>query len=144
MPYLLDTNHCIHLLNGWHKPQNQLSTKEANVIETFDAIENNGVFLSEVTLGELYYGAGLSAQKDKNIERIDILKTAIPPVPVEETIWLKFGETKAALQQQGTKIPDFDLLIAVSAQYHDLTIVTDDKHLLRLLPDSFKRENWLI
>ncbi len=143
MPYLLDTNHCIHLLNGWHKPENQLSTKEASVVAAFESVENTGIFLSEVTLGELYYGAMLSDQKLKNIERIDTLKKAIPPVPVEETIWLAFGKTKAGLQQQGKKIPDFDLLIAVSAQYHDLIIVTDDKHLLKLLPDSFRRENWL-
>lgn len=142
MSYLLDTNHCIYLLNGWNKRQK--SSKEAQVISAFESVENGGVFLSEVTLGELYFGAELSAQQDKNIVRIDALKAAIPPVPVEQTIWRMFGETKATLQQQGKKIPDFDLLIAVSAQYHELTIVTDDKHLLNLLPDSFKRENWLV
>ncbi len=143
MSYLLDTNHCICLLNGWNKPRLKQSAKEVRIIETFQALRTEGVYLSEVTLGELYFGAMLSVQKEQNLVRVNDFKKAVPAIPLIEDIWLLYGKMKAELQKQGTKIPDLDLLIAVSAKYHGLKIATADKHLLKLLPDSFERENWL-
>ncbi|SLM28037.1 PilT-like protein [Desulfamplus magnetovallimortis] len=144
MSYLLDTNHCICLLNGWDKPEPKQTKKEARIIEIFQSVRDEGVYLSEVSLGELYFGAMLSHQKEKSLARVNGFKRAIPALTLTDQIWLLFGEIKAELQKQGTKIPDFDLLIAVTAKHHSLKIATADKHLLKLLPDSFERENWLL
>lgn len=70
MSYLLDTNHCICLLNGWDKPALKQSAKEARIIEIFQSIRNEGVYLSEVSLGELYFGAMRSHQKEQNLARV--------------------------------------------------------------------------
>ena len=144
MSYLLDTNHCICLLNGWDKPKLKQTAKEARIVKIFQSFRDEGVYLSEVTLGELYFGAMLSHQKEKNLARVNEFKRAVPTITLTDEIWLSFAEIKAELRKQGTKIPDFDLLIAVTARHHSLKIATADKHLLKLLPDSFERENWLV
>ena len=59
MSYLLDTNHCICLLNGWDKPKLKQTAKEARIVKSFQSVRDEGVYLSEVTLGELYFGAML-------------------------------------------------------------------------------------
>lgn len=71
-------------------------------------------------------------------------KRAVPALTLTDDIWLSFADINAELQKQGIKIPDFDVLIAVTAKHHSLKIVTADKHLLQLLPNSFERENWLL
>lgn len=78
MSYLLDTNHCICLLNGWNKPKLKQTEKEIRIIEIFQSVKDEGVYLSEVTLGELYFGAMLSIQKEKNLARVNEFKRAVP------------------------------------------------------------------
>ena len=84
-------------------------------------------------------------QDDSVLPRISFrpfdLLLAVPPIPVTRTTWEIYGQTKAALSENGIKIPDVDLLIASTAKYHDMILVANDKH-MKNLPDSFVRENW--
>jgi tRNA(fMet)-specific endonuclease VapC len=140
MSFLLDTNHCIYLINGRNKKPEKQSELEKNTLSHFDIV-TDPLFLSEVTLGEMYFGAAKSQQKTKNYSRVEALRTSFNILPVTLALWKLFGETKASLQKQGKIIADLDLLIACSAIHHDLTLVTNDRA-FDLLTPVLKTVNW--
>lgn len=141
MDYLLDTNHCIYLINGLDRSRKNRTAPETNLIDKIQTIESD-IFMSEATLGELYFGAANSTRKDYNYQRIDIFKQAVIPISVDAHIWWLFGDTKAALRKRGKAITDIDLLIACTAKVYDLVLVTND-HDFECLPADFNRENWV-
>ncbi len=97
--------------------------------------------MSEASVGELFYGVERSQRKTYNRNRLNILFSAIPPVPVTRQVWEIYGQTKAELSTAGKIIPDIDLLIASTAHYYQMVLVANDKH-MKHLPVSFRRENW--
>lgn len=98
--YLLDTNHCIYLLNGLDKEDQHRSKAEKKVIEKA-RMAKTALFMSEATLGELYFGAANSERKEYNFERIEILKKAVIPIAIDDNIWNLFGKIKAILRKKG-------------------------------------------
>lgn len=142
MLYLLDTNHCIYLMNGSEKTEEDRSQEERNVIQAIQNLaEDDCLHMAQATLGELYYGATLSARKLHNKDKINVLKTYIQPFALKDGVWELFGETKALLRQQGKAMQDFDLLIACTAKVYNCTLVTNDQD-FNLLPDHFPKVNW--
>ncbi len=141
MAYLFDTNHCIYLMNGWNSPVHRLTPQEGKTVTAFDGIRNDTVYMSEVSVGELLYGVARSQRREYNRKRLEVLLSAVPPVPVTRSVWEIYGETKAELSRIGKTIRDMDLLIASTAKYYDMILVANDSH-MRNLPKSFVRENW--
>jgi tRNA(fMet)-specific endonuclease VapC len=140
--YLLDTNHCIYLINGLEKlPQERLPA-EQTVIRTLESLPDVPLYFSEVTLGELYYGIARSTRKAQNQAKLVFLKRLLVPLPVTEEVWKLFGETLGYLHQQGKPIADRDLLIACTAKVSEVILVTND-HDFDNLPESFVRTNWI-
>ncbi len=141
--YLLDTNHCIYLINGLEKSRQDRSPQEEIVIGTLEALQDVPLYFSEVTLGELYYGITRSQRKEQNQKKLALLKQLFYPLPVTEEVWKLFGETLAYLHKQGKPIADRDLLIACTAKVQEVILVTND-HDFDNLPESFRRTNWVI
>ena len=142
MPYLLDTNHCIYLMNGWNTEEEHWTPEEQQTITAFQGLDDDDIVcMSEASVGELVYGIERSQRKASNRMRLHVLVSAIPPIPVVREVWDIYGEIKAELSLRGKRIPDMDLLIASTAKYYDLVLVAHDKH-MRYLPDSFHQENW--
>lgn len=141
MAYLFDTNHCIYLMNGWGNTAKRLTLQELNTVMAFDRIQNDTVYMSEVSVGELLYGVARSQRREYNRRRLEVLLSAVPPIPVTRNVWEIYGETKAELSRIGKTIPDMDLIIASTAKCHGMIIVANDRH-MRNLPVSFVRENW--
>ncbi len=125
MAFLLDTNHCIYLINGLNKKESLQSEAERKVIETARSIEAD-IFISGATLGELYFGAANSERKEDNFRRIELFRKAVIPIQTDEEVWKLFGITKAILRKQGKSLSDADLLIACTAKIHNLVLVTND------------------
>jgi len=140
--YLLDTNHCIYLINGLEKLHQQRSFQEQTVIDALESLEDSPLYFSEVTLGELYYGIARSHRQAQNQQKLIFLKKLLYPLPITEDVWKLFGETLSLLHKQGKPIADRDLLIACTAKVYDLILVTNDKNLDNL-PESFKKINWV-
>ena len=64
-----------------------------------------------------------------------------PIIDINKGIITVFGEIKARLEQKGTRIDDMDLLIASTAIYMDLSLVTNNKnHFSRI--NDLTIENW--
>lgn len=144
MSYLLDTNHCIYVLNGWKKQEYQRTPREQSVVSRVAALQGKQLlYLSEATLGELYFGAHLSTRKQHNFKRIQLLQQAVFPLAVNTQAWKVFGETKALLKRAGKPLADLDLLIAATARAYGLTLVTNDAD-HQQLPAVFKREDWTV
>lgn len=141
MAYLFDTNHCIYLMNGWNAPEDKLSAAERNTVAAFYRLTDDVSYMSEASVGELWYGVERSQRQAYNRARLQILIAAIPPLPVTRRIWELYGQTKAELSKFGKIIPDIDLVIAVTAQYHHMTLIANDRH-MKHLPPSFLRKNW--
>ena len=144
MPYLLDTNHCIYLINGLEKTTELRSKKEVNVIKTIRELDDyESLYISEVTIGELYYGAFCSIKREQNLEKIQRLKLIVTPININEKTWEIFGETKSHLRQSGKLITDFDILIACTASQYDLVLVTNDKD-FEALQNYIKMTDWTV
>lgn len=118
MTYLIDTDIYIYLLSGNRSIQKKIH-------ET----EDQNIFISAISIAELYYGIFNSAEKDhnlkniqKNLERLQILNFNRHSAKI-------FGRLKAELKKNGTPVADMDLAIASIAIQHGHVLVTHNtKH----------------
>ena len=96
--------------------------------------------MSEITLGELYYGAAKSGNKEERIKDVEFVAQHFGVVPVFQA-WELYGDIKSDLENEGNRLDDFDILIGSTAIIHGLIMVTDNvKHLGRL--PGIAMENW--
>ncbi len=120
MKYLLDTDIIVD-----HIRKKQIISEE--VLE-------NGASISIITLGELVYGAYKSDNPQKSLitlkENLYILDLEIKNL--NEVAVAEFGRIKADLEKKGSRLEDFDLLIAAIAKTLNLILVTRNL-------DHFKR-----
>jgi len=117
MGYLLDTNACITLINRTSEPVRKRFSTEVESAEP--------VWVSSVSLYELWYGVAKSVQTEANTLRLKMFLAG--PVRV-----LEFGQEDArcageirnTLERIGKPIGAYDLLIAGQALSRKLTLVT--------------------
>lgn len=143
MSYLLDTNHCAYLSNGWTKPLSKQKPEDTNVTnKVMSLTPTTPFYLCTVVLGELYYGAYNSDQVANNLNRIAILKTKFNTLDVDEDLFNFYGKFRAGLRK-GLNIENFDLTIACIAMYNGLTLLSND-HVFDYLKPDLKVENWAV
>ena len=130
MAYLIDTDIIIYSLKG-----------DPLVHSWMEKNQNIPKSISVITFGELLYGARKSKYPEKNIATTNRIAELFPIIEVNKGIIEVFGMIKAKLEQEGTRIADMDLLIAATAIYMDLTLVTNNKsHFGRI--NDLTLENW--
>lgn len=127
--YLLDTNICISLLKNKY-----------GVRETIKKVQPVNCFVSEITLGELYFGAAFSNNKEERLKDVSFIVNHFKIIPITDALPL-FGDVKAELKRKGLLIDDFDILIGCSAIINNMIMVTDNVKHLERLPDIII-ENW--
>ena len=128
--YLLDTDTIIFSLKGNPVVQKNL------VFHINDTIK-----ISAVTLMELYYGAYKSQKVTGNLAKIKTIEQSLEIVPVGIEPAEIFGMLKSDLEKTGSRLDDFDLIIAACALSHNLTLVTNnEKHFQRV--EGLKLANW--
>ena len=131
MKYLLDTNICVY----WLKGNEHIEQKVLSV-----GIDN--IFISFVTVSELYYGAYKSERVDENLAMMRKLTDRINVIDSDDAISKAFGNLKASLESAGLIIDDADMFIAACALVHGLTMVTNNtKHFKRI--KELKLDNWI-
>lgn len=121
MKYLLDTNILIDHIRG---------KREIKI----DVLEE-GCTVSIITLAELYYGAAKSNDPKKTftIVRKLLLDLGLQVRTLDEETVFEFGKIKAELEVKGTRLEDFDLLIAATAKAENLILVTKNlRHFKRI------------
>lgn len=131
MNFLLDTDTCVYWLRGHPAMQRRLAT-----------IAPDELAISIISLAELSYGAYWSAQAAANMRAIDAFAGAISVLNLDAAIVQSFGEVKALLRRQGQLLEDFDLLIAMTARVHGLSLVTNNEQHFQRIP-GMQLVNWL-
>lgn len=129
MNYLLDTNVLIDLF------KNKYGIREAIL-----KVGRQQCFISSLTIGELLVGAykGMNIRQKSEVEKTKELFTTLS---VSESVIDIYAKTRAQLELSGIRLDDIDLLIASTALFHNLTVVTHNvKHFDRI--PGLKIEDW--
>lgn len=121
MNYLLDTNICIYFLKG-----------RFGLVEKFNSIGFQKLYISEITVAELKFGAEKSAYPEKNRAVVNELVEQFKKLPIYSALDI-YAQEKARLRKEGNIVDDLDLLIGATAIANDLILVTNnEKHFERL------------
>ena len=125
--FLLDTNIIIALF-----------AKDPAVHEHIANAEE--VFVSSISMGELYFGAHKSLKVQENIVRLDKFARSNTILPCNTDTARKYGDIKNRLKEKGQPIPENDIWMAAIAQQYALTLVTRDAHFNMV--ENLKIEVW--
>ena len=128
--YCLDTDAVVDFLRG-----------NKNVSEKVE--QNNGhLFVAEISILELYYGAYISANVRESIEHLKGFLKNIQVLKIDNKVIDLFGKTKAELKKKGEMLDNFDLVIAcIALAYNKILVTNNVKHFERI--KDLKIENWL-
>lgn len=119
--YLLDTDTCIAFLKGKY-----------NLLEKVEKAGYENCFVSEITIGELLYGAYYSDRVEKHLKEAEKTRQLFEVIPINEALDF-FAKEKARLRREGNLIHDFDLLIGSTSVHFNMIMVTgNEKHLGRI------------
>ncbi len=130
--YLLDTNICIYIAKR----------RPPEVLRRFEELPEGALGMSLITYGELLYGAERSSSRDKALEVLQQLASAIGILELPTAVAEHYGEIRAALEREGRPIGNNDLWIAAHARAAGLTLVTNNEREFRRV-ERLAVENWV-
>ena len=133
MIYLLDSNVCIHLLNGRH----------TTLIQSFRQYDPRQTVLCSMVKAELMRGALRSQRVELNLERLAIFFAPLKSLPFDDSAAEHFARVGAELMKRGTPIGPNDLVIAATALAHQVTLVTHNTAEFSRVP-GLRLEDWEI
>ena len=122
MTYLIDTHWVASYLRGRTEAQTLLH-----------ALRPSGLAISLITYGEIYEGIyyGTKPAQDE-IAFHQFLRVA-NVLPLNRRVMQRFARIRGDLRRRGELIGDPDVLIAATALYHNLTLVTGNvRHFERI------------
>ena len=124
MAWLLDTN----ILSELSKPR-----PEPKVLTFIETLPLDQMYLSVATLAELCYGVELVADATRRADLNPWITNIIRPmfdqrvVPITEEVMVKWRLLVEEGRKTGHTFSQPDLIIAASAAYHGMTVVTRDR-----------------
>jgi len=131
MRYLLDTNVCIKILKG----------KSQGILNKITKIDKSGIVIPSVVQFELYYGAYKSVNKEAKLKILKEFLSSFQIINFDSKSAEICGKIRAELEQKGTPIGPYDLIIAATALSKKLVLVTNNtKEFSRV--ENLLLENW--
>lgn len=102
-------------------------------------------FISAISVDEVEYGlARQPAKAEKYRPLFELFLKQITPshvLPVDAKMAAQAGKLRALLSTTGIVLEQYDLLIAVTALYHEMTVVSSNvKHFVKV--PNLKLEDW--
>ena len=94
-----------------------------------------------ITYAELVFEAKRSQNEQKNMIKVNHIREIYPIEELNEGVMEVFADIKAKLFDKGIRIEDMDLLIATTAIYNELTLVTNNTKHFENIP-NLSLENW--
>ena len=132
--YILDTN-------TWIEHFHQRSGVTQRIME----LPTTQLFVSEVTLAELTFGAYHSGDFEHHIKEPEWLRRFITVLDISD-VFDEYAQIRCALKRQkrtlDKEIGNFDILIGATALHYGLTVVTDNVKHFEPMP-GVKVENWV-
>jgi tRNA(fMet)-specific endonuclease VapC len=117
MKYLIDTDWVINHLKG-----------EERVVRKLEELAPEGMAMSVISLAEIYEGVYYSRDPAKSRQLLkEFLAPDLKVLNVDQEVCKIFGRERGKLRQQNRMISDFDLLIASTCLYHNLTLLTNNR-----------------
>ena len=130
MRFLLDTDICIYVIN----------VRPAAVLQRFLAHEAEGLGVSAVTAGELYFGVRKSGSR-RNLLLLDKFLAPLEIAEYGTEAARTYGELRNALEKKGTPIGPLDTQIAAHALALGVTLVSNNLREFKRVP-KLRLENW--
>ena len=130
MAYLIDTDTIIFALRN-----------DKDVLAKFEENKNIPISISMITYAELVFGAKRSQNEQKNMIKVNHIRNIYPVEELSEGVMEVFADVKAKMLGRGIRIEDMDLLIAATAIYNEMTLVTNKTKHFENVP-NLKLENW--
>jgi|SRR3990172_2202175 len=131
MKYLLDTNVCIKILKG----------KTQSILKKIENIDNSDIAIPSVVQFELYYGAYKSVKKEATLKILEEFLKNFQIVNFDSKTAEICGKIRAELEQKGTPIGPYDLIIAATALCRKLILVTNNTNEFSRV-ENILIENW--
>ncbi len=103
-------------------------------------LQGISIYVSSITIGELYFGAYNSQRVADNIQQIRDFVVLTPVLLCNHVTGDYYGQIKRALKAKGRPIPENDVWIAATALQYDLTLISRDGHFKEI--DALKLEVW--
>jgi len=116
--YCLDTNIVIDIFRGDEKLKDRINNIR----------ESENIFISFVTLCELYKGAFSFFKPEEKIKDIDNFIANFQIIEIDKKACKEYGKIYSELKKKGSLFNDFDLIIASIVKVNDLILVTHDRH----------------
>lgn len=121
MKFLLDTNVISEIIARQPNPR---------VITWLDSIDENIIYLSAITVGEIGRGIERLPESHRRTNLLNWLQNDLLArfsnriLPLDLAVMLRWGEFVANLEKRGRSLPAMDSLIAATALYYELVLVT--------------------
>jgi len=131
LQYMLDTNICIHVIKV--HPQ--------RLKERFNRFAEQ-LAISSITLGELSYGAEKSARRAENLLAIENFAARLDVLSFSPKAASHYGQIRAELEQAGTPVGPYDMLLAAHARSEGLILITNNRREFDRI-SGLRVENWL-
>lgn len=133
MRFLFDTNAVMSLLG---------QESDALVDRVLDCSEGE-IGIPAIVSHELYFGAYKSQRVSFNLETIRLLLRDFVVLPFDEEDSRQAGEVRAKLNEAGSPIGPYDLLIAGQARARDLILISNNVREFERVPD-LQLEDWTV
>ena len=114
--YLLDTDWVIHYLHG-----------HQDIIRRVNALSDQGIALSVISLAELYEGVYFSSNPKNNEAALHDFLRGVTVLSVDEETCKIFARQRGRLRAIGKPVGDFDLLIGATGLRYGLIVLTNNR-----------------
>ena len=122
MKYLVDTDWVVDYLAG-----------KSQAISLLSSAWQDGIAISLITLGEIYEGIYYGRDPERSEAVFRQFLRSVDVLSLNRSIMQRFGRVRGDLRRRGELIGDPDILIAATALYYDLTLLTRNrKHFQRI------------
>lgn len=119
MSYLLDTDVCIAVIRGRPRTARDRLASAAHA--------GTDLFVSTVSLFELWYGCAKSQHPERNAERLAVFMARPTVLDFTEGDAAAAGTIRAELEAGGRLIGPYDLMLAGQAKSRGLTLATGNR-----------------
>lgn len=122
--YLIDSDWIIDFLKG-----------RPDAIALFRQLLPDGMAMSIMTFGEIYEGIYYGRDQQKHELGLRALLRDIRVLGINRSVARQYARIRGDLRARGLLIPQPDTLIAATALYYDLTLVTRNLRDFQRIPD---------
>lgn len=126
--YCIDTNIIIDILRG-----------DKGILTKIEWLVKADIFITTITLCELYKGAYGHINSEKKIEEVKSFVSNFDLLGLDEKSCEEFGKLQSELRKKGKAISEFDLIIAAIVKSNNLTLITRDRDFGKI---GIKAEVW--